>query len=84
MQFGPSLNEPSLPSWKFSFKQFYWLKTKHRHMLLIVSMEVWSVMRCADLHVHPNDDSEKATEFWHIYYTPIGNCMTRFITPPGK
>jgi hypothetical protein len=28
-------------------------------------VKVWLVMRSANLHIHPNDDTEEAADLWH-------------------
>ena len=65
MDFGPCFDEPFLCSWECTANAFDRITSKHRHNLLIRSMKMRAVVRCADLSEHSDDDSEEPGKFMH-------------------
>ena len=65
MQFGPRLDHAALSFGQRPRHQFNRINAIDRNLILIVSMKVRRLMRCANLRVHANDNAEKTAEFWH-------------------
>jgi hypothetical protein len=61
----PGFRQPPLPFRQRPGYQFDGINAEDTHIVLVVSVEVWSVMRSSRLHEHTDDDTEEATEFWH-------------------
>src|SRR5215831_1826561 len=66
MKLGPCHDETPLPPRQRPGDQIDRIESEHRDLILIISMEIWLVMRRPDLHVHPNDDPMKAAELGGI------------------
>ena len=58
-------NTRELPSGERSSDDVHGVNTDDRNFILPVSVKVRDVVLPTDLGEHPNDDSEKAAEFWH-------------------
>jgi hypothetical protein len=50
---------------EFSADQIDGIEAEDRHIVLVIRMEVRQMVRRTDFHVHTDDNSKKAAEFWH-------------------
>ena len=66
VKFRPGLYQAPLTPREFAGDQFDGIEAEDRHIVLVLGVEVRQVVRCPDLHVHTNNDTKKAAEFWHI------------------
>jgi hypothetical protein len=65
MDFSPRFDKTLLRSRKIAANAFNGIESEHGLELLIRRMEVRSVVRCADLREHPNNDPEESRNLWH-------------------
>ena len=65
VQFGPGFDESPLASGKRTRHCLDWIDAVDRYVILIVSVEMRTVMRCASLPVRTNNDTEETAEFRH-------------------
>ena len=67
MQLRPRFDKAQLTSGQGPCNQFQCVKAVNADRFLVVGMEVRYLMRRISLCVHSNNDTEKATEFWHEF-----------------
>ena len=67
MNFRPCFDESLLRSRKTAADELDRIDGEHSRRVLIVSVKVRAVVRCADLHEHSNDDSKKSGNLRHRY-----------------
>jgi len=65
MDFGPSLDKALLRPRKPAANTFDRIQSERGQCVLIQRMEMRPMVRGADLHEHPNDDSEEPRQFRH-------------------
>jgi len=65
MQFGPGFDKPPLSSGARTRHQLDRIHTVDRHLILIVSVKMRSLMRRASPPVHADDDTEETADLWH-------------------
>jgi hypothetical protein len=65
MDFRPGLHKSLLCPGEFAADALDGIKGEHGPGLLVHRVKVWPMVRCADFHEHPNDDSEEPRQLWH-------------------
>jgi hypothetical protein len=65
VHFGPGFDESTLAPGKRTCHQLDRINAIDCHVILIVSVEMRAVMRCVNLPVHTNNDTEETAEFRH-------------------
>jgi hypothetical protein len=61
-----SLDKSLLGSWERAADALDGIQCEYRLGILVRSMEVWPMVRRADFHEHPDDDSEEPRQLWHV------------------
>src|ERR1700691_2235222 len=80
MQLRPRFHQPPLPPRQETGDQFHRVETEDGHILLIIGVEMWHVMRCARLSKHANNDPEKPADFRHALLYPC-RLLVRTVQP---
>ena len=63
MQLSPRFHQPSMPSRQETGDQFDRVKTENPHVVLVVRMKMWHMMRRSQFGKHANYNSEKPADF---------------------
>ncbi len=90
MQLGPRFHEALLAPRKRSSDQFYWVEAEEGHIILVMRMEMWPVVRHADFHIHPNNNAKETTKFRHFSIVSHGGiwrfqpCFSVVSDSPNK
>lgn len=67
MEFCPRLDKAALSPGNRTGNQFHGIKAEYRHVVLVIGVQVWQMVRLSDLEIHANDDAEEAAQLRHAF-----------------